>query len=117
MDIVLYKNKLIEKQRSLHNDEHMNETAADIVALDQSAVGRLSRMDALQAQAMSLESKRRRELELTRTKSALLRIEKKEYGYCLRCNEDISEKRLSVDPAATLCIDCANKKEEQLVVE
>ena len=59
-----------------------------------------------------IETKRRRELELTKIKSALLRIENEEYGYCLKCDEDISEKRLDIDPAATLCIDCASKQEK-----
>ena len=112
MDIALYKTKLLEKQSHLLDDKEVNQSAADIVELDQSSVGRLSRMDALQAQAMSLETKRRRELELTKIKSALLRIKNEEYGYCLRCDEDISEKRLDIDPAATLCIDCASKQEK-----
>ena len=111
MDIALYKTQLIEKQKNLLKDEKANETAVDIVELDQSTVGRLSRMDALQAQAMSLETKRRRELELTKIKSALMRIENEEYGYCLRCDEEIAEKRLTIDPAATLCINCASQQE------
>ena len=112
MDIVSYKKILFEKQEKLHQDAKTNEHATDIVTLDQSSVGRLSRMDAMQAQAMSLETKKRRELELIRIKSALLRIENDEFGYCLRCDELISEKRLSIEPAATLCIECANKSEQ-----
>ena len=113
MDIALYKAQLIERQKNLLTDEKANETAADIVELDQSAVGRLSRMDALQAQAMSLETKRRRELELTKIKSALMRIENEEYGCCLHCDEEIPEKRLTIDPAASLCIDCASQQENK----
>lgn len=81
--------------------------ASKPVELDQTRVGRLSRMDAMQGQAMSLETKRRRQLELTRIVQALKRLERGEYGECLSCGEEIAVGRLEVDPAATLCINCA----------
>ena len=77
------------------------------VELDQTAVGRLSRMDALQGQAMALEQARRRELEITRIESALKRIESSEYGYCLSCDEEVEAKRLELDPTTPTCISCA----------
>lgn len=70
-------------------------------------VGRLSRMDAMQGQAMAEEVKRRRANELTRIKAALSRMEEGEYGYCLNCGDDISEKRLDLDPSVSLCNKCA----------
>ncbi len=81
--------------------------AARVVELDQSRVGRLSRMDAMQAQAMSKETNRRRELQILRIKAALERIEHGEYGLCVACDEKIDVRRLELDPAAPLCIDCA----------
>ncbi|MGY9001018.1 MAG: TraR/DksA family transcriptional regulator [Rhodospirillales bacterium] len=77
------------------------------VELDQTAVGRLSRMDALQGQAMALEQARRRELEITRIESALKRIESGDYGYCLSCDEEVEAKRLELDPTTPTCISCA----------
>jgi DnaK suppressor protein len=68
---------------------------------------RLSRMDALQGQAMAQETERRRKLELQRIDAALERLETDEYGYCLTCGDEISVKRLELDPAVTVCIDCA----------
>ncbi|WP_120496509.1 TraR/DksA family transcriptional regulator [Kiloniella sp. EL199] len=82
----------------------------DVVELDQSKVGRLSRMDALQSQAMSLESERRRQVELSKIETTLARLQNGNYGYCLRCGEEIQLKRLELDPTVTLCIDCATKK-------
>ena len=78
------------------------------VELDQQAVGRLSRMDALQVQAMALETSRRRRVELRRITSALARIDEGEYGYCLECGEEIAARRLELDPTVPLCIDCAS---------
>jgi DnaK suppressor protein len=76
------------------------------VELDQTTIGRLSRVDALQVQAMAQETGRRREIELKRIEGALRRIEEDEYGYCTHCGEEIAPKRLDVDPSAPLCIKC-----------
>lgn len=87
--------------------------ASDIVQLDQSRVGRLSRMDALQSQAMAIESQRRRDRELQRIAAALERIESGNYGYCLACGGGISAQRLDVDPANPLCIACAENADQK----
>lgn len=78
------------------------------VELDQQSVGRLSRMDALQVQAMAMETSRRRAGELRRIAAALARMEAGEYGYCVECGEEIAVRRLELDPAAPLCIECAS---------
>ena len=83
----------------------------DTVMLDQSSVGRLSRMDAMQGQSMELETRRRREIYLRSIASALARIESGEYGRCLECDRDINIKRIELDPTLALCIHCANERE------
>jgi len=80
--------------------------AAGTVELDQSKVGRLSRMDALQAQQMALETARRREIQLQKIDSALRRIGEGNYGNCFICGEEIGADRLNFDPASTRCIGC-----------
>ena len=77
------------------------------VALDQSQVGRLSRMDAMQVQEMALEQERRREIEIQRISAALMRIAEGEYGFCSKCGGGISPKRLEFDPSTPMCVDCA----------
>lgn len=79
------------------------------VELDQSRVGRLSRMDAMQGQAMSQEAQRRREQELRQITAALKRIETGDYGYCVDCDKSIAEARLEIDPATRRCVVCAGK--------
>ena len=81
--------------------------AARPVELDQSRVGRLSRMDALRVQAMAAETERRRAVELRRIDAALVRIGGGEYGFCTACGEEIAPKRLEFDPAGPLCVGCA----------
>ncbi len=75
--------------------------------LDQTKVGRLSRMDALQAQAMSEALDQRRITEISRIDAALVRIESGEYGFCMTCGEAIELKRLELDPAVPQCAGCA----------
>ncbi|MBT8444490.1 MAG: TraR/DksA family transcriptional regulator [Gammaproteobacteria bacterium] len=98
-------------QAALEGMRDAGDDAAATVELDQTRQGRLSRMDAMQAQAMSLEANRRREQQLARLKSALKRIEAGDYGWCLECGEPIDPRRLEHDPAAPLCIACAEKAE------
>ena len=76
------------------------------VTLDQQAVGRLSRMDAMQQQSMELAKEDRRRLRIASLKSAIRRLDEGSFGECLSCGEDIAARRLLIDVAATLCIGC-----------
>ena len=90
--------------------KHLSETAKDSrapVTLDQQSVGRLSRMDAMQQQSMELATEKRRQYGLAALDAALRRVKLGDYGYCLKCDDKIAAGRLAVDPAVTLCIDCA----------
>ena len=107
MNTEYFRGKLLRLRDELQEIEQTGKEAAQTVELDQSRVGRLSRMDALQAQAMSIESGRRRNIKLKRIDAALKRIDKDEFGLCIKCEEEINPRRLEVDPAAPLCIDCA----------
>lgn len=77
------------------------------VELDQQSVGRLSRMDAMQRQAMAEAIHARRQTERRNLKAALHRLENGTFGECADCGKPIAERRLDFDPTATLCIECA----------
>lgn len=106
------RDKLFKLRAELQELAAMGDESAAVVELDQTKVGRLSRMDAMQAQAMAQASEQRREQTLRRIDAALKRIEDDEYGCCLQCDELINPKRLEFDPTVTLCIECASKAEE-----
>jgi DnaK suppressor protein len=106
-----YKEKLLALRQSLLKAQETGDQAEKTVELDQSRVGRLSRMDAMQAQAMSVETGRRRRETLRQIAGALQRIEEDEYGYCQECGEDIAPARLEFDATTLLCIQCASAKE------
>lgn len=79
----------------------------DPVALDQQSVGRLSRMDAMQQQAMDKATEQARRRDLQRIEAAERRLRDGNYGYCEDCGEEIAEGRLRIDPMAERCIGCA----------
>ena len=102
-----FRQQLLSLRSALQEmDETYKETGAT-VELDQTRVGRLSRMDAMQAQQMALESSRRRQHQLLKIEGALSRIKSDEYGYCFVCGEEIVTQRLAADPTSTRCIACA----------
>ncbi len=106
------RKRLLELREELETVAETGEESSQVVELDQTRVGRLSRMDAMQAQAMSLESARRREMTLKNIASALKRIDEGEFGLCRSCEEPIARKRLEFDPTALLCIQCAQAAEQ-----
>jgi len=101
-----FKKRLIEMRDELDSISTISADSRKPVELDQTSIGRLSRMDALQGQAMQLETERRRGVERQRIEAALLRIEDGDFGYCTVCDEDIALKRLENDPSVPNCIDC-----------
>jgi len=84
----------------------------DSVELDQSKVGRLSRMDALQQQAMMDANRMRGLQERRRIEAAFRRIDEGSFGYRAQCDEAIALGRLNFDPATPLCIQCASKVDQ-----
>ncbi len=106
-----FRQQLDNLKRELLETSASGADADRTVELDQSRVGRLSRMDALQAQAMSVETHQRRDIQIQRIAKALQRLDEGTYGECSECGELIAVKRLEADPAAPLCIACANRAE------
>lgn len=91
---------------ALSEEDALGAQGQQIVSLDQQSVGRLSRMDALQNQAMAKAQAGRRASEVLRIKAALARIEADEYGYCADCGDDIGLARLRIDPTLPRCLSC-----------
>ena len=87
--------------------------ASAAVELDQTKVGRLLRMDALQQQAMSQASDQRATQQLVRVRAAMTRLSEGRYGRCLSCSHPLLPARLEADPCAVLCMDCQQDKDEE----
>ena len=108
IDVKQIRSQLLERRDELVERESATKDAREPVELDQTRVGRLSRIDALQTQAIAQDGERRRKVELQKIDAALDRIEAGEYGYCITCGEEIPKARLAFDPAVASCVDCAS---------
>ncbi|MEM9581092.1 MAG: TraR/DksA family transcriptional regulator [Pseudomonadota bacterium] len=93
---------------ALEGDYARGRSAEAVVTLDQQSVGRLSRMDALQNQAMAKAHTARRIAQTVRLKAALLRMDRGDYGFCDDCGEPIAYGRLKLDPTVQRCVSCAS---------
>lgn len=111
MDLATIRQQLEARRAELEELSRISGEAREAVRLDQQSVGRLSRMDAMQQQAMAQASERQRAIELAAIRAALARIETGDYGLCVECEEEIEEKRLEKNPALGLCLACARAHE------
>jgi DnaK suppressor protein len=109
MDDNQARQRLSVRLAELDEEDRISAEGRAPVTLQQDSVGRLSRMDALQVQAMALAAERRRAAERQRIGAALGRLDEGEWGWCLRCGEEIAEARLEHDPSVTLCVKCASE--------
>jgi DnaK suppressor protein len=107
-ELVTLRASLVKRLEALRATSETTAENRRPVELDQTSVGRLSRMDAIQVQAMALATEGRRHDEARRVEAAISRIDEGEYGYCISCDEEISAKRLGVDPVIPTCIGCAS---------
>jgi len=73
------------------------------------AIGRLSRLDSMQMQQMSLNARSRQKEQIRQLEKALQRIEEGKFGTCLLCRRDIARNRLEYLPETEVCVECAGK--------
>lgn len=106
--LIELKADLAALETGLSDQSQASKSSRDVVELDQQAIGRLSRMDALQNQAMAQASEARRTALAQKIARAHLLIEEDEYGFCQECGEDIPFARLKLDPTITTCVTCAS---------
>jgi len=111
VDTARLRERLLELREELEASSATANESSQVVELDQARVGRLSRMDAMQAQAMSQAAGRRRHDMLNRITVTLARIDREDFGCCKSCDEVINPRRLEFDPTVTLCISCAERSE------
>ena len=85
------------------------ESATGVVTLDQSSVGRVSRVDAMQQQSMAVSTRAKAEASLRKVIKALKRMDREDFGYCSQCDEQIQFNRLKVQPQASHCLKCQDQ--------
>lgn len=105
------RSRLLAMRAALESLDASRRQSSEVVELDQSRTGRLSRMDAMQLQAMAKAGQARSDLEFVRIDATLQRLERGSFGECLACGEAIAPARLEASPTVTLCIECASARE------
>ena len=81
----------------LHAEIAEAAVAAAPVELDQTTQGRLSRVDAMQQQAMAANRLERLRLQERWLEAAIVRFNAGNHGICCRCDEAVEPERLRLD--------------------
>lgn len=98
---------MLERQlERLEKSMKLSDEASRPVELDQTAVGRLSRMDSLQSQSMARNLAEREQVRLALIVGALRRIEAGTYGACSECEGPVPFERLLIFPETATCQGC-----------
>jgi DnaK suppressor protein len=104
--------KLLESQLvDLKKQIALSAESSKIVSLDQTMMGRVSRIDAIQQQKIALASFERDKQHFHKLEIALKNIDDEDFGYCIECDESISFSRLMIKPESTFCVACQQKNE------
>jgi DnaK suppressor protein len=101
------RTELLRIRAQLHRSMGISEQAARRVTLDQTSVGRLSRIDALQNQGITQGLQVREAARLAGVEEALARLDRGEYGRCPACGGAIPYERLLIFPETATCAACA----------
>ena len=88
--------------------ERVKETIQPIAPDD--AIGRLTRMEAINAKSVSEANLRSSQARLSKLESALNNIDDPEFGICAGCEEPIPIGRLMVIPESRMCVKCIESR-------
>jgi len=75
----------------------------------ENAIGRVSRMDAINNKSVSEASLRSSKRKLSSLRLALTKVNDPEFGICSRCKRPIAAARLMYMPESTRCVNCADR--------
>lgn len=112
-----YHQQLVSLETELMEFLGLSSEASQAVELDQARMGRVSRGDAMQQQAMVSAAHIRDQKRLVAVRKALKRINTDDFGFCLLCGEEINLKRLDIAPETELCLACQQFEEERKALQ
>ena len=106
--IAEFRDELERQLAKLEKSMTVTDEALKTVELDQSAVGRLSRMDSLQNQSLAKGLRERESVNLAQIQEALRRLEAGSFGVCTACGGPVAAERLFVVPESGTCASCGH---------
>ena len=101
------KAELERQLGKLRKSMSVTDKALETVELDQTAVGRLSRMDSLQNQGLAKGLRERESVKLALIQTALKRMQEGSYGRCSVCGGEVPFQRLLIFPESATCSACS----------
>lgn len=110
IDLTYFRNRVSLELIKINQAIVESRQASATVELDQTSVGRLSRMDALQQQALAQGMMERLLLQKCKLEAALVRIDSGGFGLCCVCGEDLERQRLHADPCILFCLPCVEER-------
>ena len=96
LDEISTTEKLIEEYK-----EQVKPIAPDV------AIGRISRMDAINNKSVMEASLRQAEEKLRNLNKVFSQIGSKEFGMCMKCKQPIPIGRILIRPESLYCVNCA----------
>ncbi|MEM1203722.1 MAG: TraR/DksA family transcriptional regulator [Acidobacteriota bacterium] len=100
-----FRRRLLEAKASAQ--ELLGQGAAEgKVEASGQTIGRLTRMDALQVQAMAQMSRHQLDIRLRQVEASLAQWDAGRYGICRSCHDPIGIQRLEILPEAPFCMAC-----------
>lgn len=113
IDLTFFRNRINLELIKINQAIVESRQASATVELDQSSVGRLSRMDALQQQAIALGIMERLHLYKRKLDAALARIDTGSFGSCCACGDDLEIQRLHADSCVIFCLACIEERSNE----
>lgn len=108
-ELLHFKNQLSDLADEIRVALKQEDPTKDSISVE-NAMGRLTRMEAIQAQSMDQEGRRRQKSRLQQIERALERIEEGSFGTCVKCGDEIPTGRLEIVPESALCVQCASRR-------
>ena len=71
------------------------------------AIGRITRMDAINNKSVTEASLRQSELKLNNLQRVLSLVGTRDFGICIKCGKPIPEARILYRPESLSCVNCA----------
>lgn len=98
------RKEILNLEKSLSGLEESSKPVAP-----DNAIGRLSRMDAINAKSISENSLINIKNRVAKLKIALTKVDEPDFGICVECEEPIPMGRLILIPESLVCVNCAGR--------
>ena len=102
------KEKIIEQIATIEQEIISLEENTQPIS-PENAIGRVSRMDAINNKGVAEAALRSAQRKLSKLKTALINIDKPGFGMCTLCKNPIPAARLMYMPESSRCVRCADR--------